>query len=170
MPDWHDPTTQAYLMGSLAIALEWRSYYVEKASEFRRWSALGAVLWSLQYLLLHAWTAGITMAVTALRTLSSRNFTDPNVNHGLAGGFVLLFAGLTYLSWQGPVSILPGFAVINTTVALFYLGNRSMRIALLASSLVWLLNDFYWKAWPALIAEIVAIGINLRTIYRLFAR
>ncbi|QFY88965.1 YgjV family protein [Magnetovirga frankeli] len=49
----------------------------------------------------------------------------------------------------------------------FYLGNRAMRIALLASSLAWIANDILWHAWPALLAEVVAAGLNLRTIQRL---
>lgn len=167
MYEWPDPTLLAYSVGSLGILLEWRSYYLPDGLGFRRWSALGALLWALQYLLLEAWTAGVTMAVTSLRTILSRYVTRKPLNHALAIGFILLFAGLTYLSWQGPVSLLPAFAVINTTIALFYLDNRPMRVALLASSAAWLVNDVYWQAWPALLAETVSIGINLRTIYRL---
>jgi hypothetical protein len=92
---------------------------------------------------------------------------NPERKHPAAIGFVLLFIGLTALSWQGPISLLPAFAVINTTLALFYLGNRAMRIALLASSLAWIANDILWHAWPALLAEVVAAGLNLRTIQRL---
>jgi hypothetical protein len=65
------------------------------------------------------------------------------------------------------VSLLPAFAVSNTTLALFYLDKHSMRIAMLASSLAWLANDVYWQAWPALLAESVAMLINLRTIRQL---
>ena len=49
----------------------------------------------------------------------------------------------------------------------FYLDNFKMRKLLLASSLAWIANDIYWQAWPALIAETVAMLINLRTIHRL---
>lgn len=89
--------------------------------------------------------------------------THPH-KHLAALGFVLLFISLTAISWQGPVSLLPAFAVINTTLALFYLSNRQMRIALLASSVAWIANDVIWQAWPALLAETVAAGLNLRTI------
>ena len=85
----------------------------------------------------------------------------------IAGGG---FAGLTAASWQGRVSLLPAFAVINTTLALFYLDNRRMRMALLASSTAWIANDVYWQAWPALVAESVAVGLNVRTIGRMVAR
>ena len=147
--------------------MEWRAYLSANSGGFRRWSALGALLWSMQYLLLHAWTAGINMFLTALRTIAPQHITSKPVIHYMAGGFIVLFAGMTYCSWQGPVSLLPGFAVINTTVALFYLDNRTMRASLLASSVAWLANDLYWQAWPALVAETVSIAINLRTITRL---
>jgi Bacterial inner membrane protein. len=166
--DLSDSRTLAYIIGSIGISLEWRAYYLSSGRAFRRWSAAGAVLWGLQYLFLDAWTAGLSMGFTALRTLLSGRLTTGLPKHLAAAGFVLLFAGLTLVSWQGNISLLPAFAVINTTLALFYLNNRNMRIAMLASSIAWIINDCYWQAWPALLAETVAMGINLKTIHSFF--
>lgn len=167
--DLSDSRTLAYLAGGLGILLEWRAYYLSSGRAFRHWSAAGAVLWGLQYLLLDAWTAGLSMGFTAFRTLLSGLLTQGLPKHFSAVGFVLLFAALTFVSWQGNISLLPAFAVINTTLALFYLNNRNMRIAMLVSSIAWIINDCYWQAWPALLAETVAMCINLKTIHSFFA-
>jgi hypothetical protein len=159
----------AYGIGVIGIAVEWRAYLLHSGRGFRSWSAAGAVLWATQYLLLDAITASVTMALTALRTLISGQWDNHFNRHLAAGGFVLLFAILTAISWQGYPSLLPAFAVINTTLALFYLNNRNMRILLLASSSAWIANDLYWQAWPALIAESVAVIINAHTIRKMFA-
>lgn len=161
------PYLPAYLIGALGILTEWRSYFLPNARDFRRWSALSALLWALQYLLLGAWTAGFSMAVTALRTALSGQHSRKLVKHGSVVGFVVIFAGLTRWSWQGYISLAPAFAVTNTTLALYYLDNRNMRVALLASSLAWITNDVYWQAWPALVAESVAVVINIRTIRKI---
>ena len=165
-----DPRAWSYLVGSSGILLEWRAYYLASGQGFRRWSAAGAVLWGIQYLLLNAWTAGLTMGFTALRTLLSDRLTNGFFKHLTANGFVVLFIALTALSWQGKISLLPAFAVINTTLALFYLNNRDMRIAMLASSIAWISNDLYWHAWPALLAEVVAMIINIKTIRSFYGR
>lgn len=157
----------AYAVGGVGVLVEWRAYLLHCGNAFRKWSAIGAVLWSGMYLLLGAWTAALTMGSTALRTLFSGWLEHHRYKHHAAFGFVLLFVLLTALSWQGWVSLLPAFAVINTTLALFYLDNRSMRIVLLASSAAWIANDIIWQAWPALLAESVAVGLNLRTIRRM---
>lgn len=154
----------AYLIGGIGVLVEWRAYALHCGHGFRRWSAVGALLWALQYCLLDAWTAGLTMGCTALRTMLSSQWQTGVYKHWAAAGFSLLFIALTALSWQGAVSLLPAFAVINTTLALFYFNNRNMRITLLASSLAWISNDLYWHAWPVLLAESVAMGINFRTI------
>ena len=154
----------AYALGGVGVVVEWRAYLLRCGQAFRRWSAAGALLWACMYALLGAWTAALTMASTALRTWLSGWLDTHRHKHLAAFGFVLLFAGLTAVSWQGPVSLLPAFAVINTTLALFYLGNRAMRIALFASSAAWIANDLYWQAWPALLAEVVVVVLNLRTI------
>lgn len=157
----------AYAVGGLGVLIEWRAYLLHCGRAFRRWSAAGAVLWSGMYLLLGAWTAALTMGSTALRTLLSGWLEHLRHKHIASFGFVLLFAALTALSWQGWVSLLPAFAVINTTLALFYLDNRRMRMMLLVSSVAWIANDLYWQAWPALLAESVAMGLNVRTIRRM---
>jgi hypothetical protein len=157
----------AYVIGAIGIAVEWRSYVLYDASAFRRWSAAGAVLWGFMYLLLGAWTAALTMTCTAARTLVSGLLTSPSRKHLFAALFITAFVLMTIISWQGPVSLLPAFAVINTTVALFYLENRSMRVLMLASSVAWIINDMIWQAWPALLAESVAVLLNLRTISRM---
>lgn len=159
----------AYAIGSVGVLVEWRAYCLDSGHAFRHWSATGSVLWAAQYFLLDARTAGLTMGFTALRTILSDHIVSEIYKHLVATAFVLIFAVLTYVSWQGEISLLPAFAVINTTLALFYLDNRTMRIALLASSVAWIANDLYWQAWPALLAESVAMGINVHTIRKLFA-
>lgn len=157
----------AYAIGAVGIVVEWRSYVLYDVQAFRRWSAAGAVLWGFMYLLLGAWTAALTMTCTAARTLVSGLLTSAARKHFFAALFVSAFVVMTIVSWQGPVSLLPGFAVINTTLALFYLENRAMRIVMLASSIAWIINDLIWQAWPALLAESVAVLLNLRTISRM---
>ncbi len=159
-----DTVTLAYFIGSVGILAEWHAYSLKCGHGFRRWSAIGAVLWAFQYCLLNAWTAGLTMGTTALRTLSSSQIKKRSGKDRAALGFILFFLTLTVFSWQGWISLLPAFAVINTTLALYFFENRNMRIVLLFSSLAWIANDCYWHAWPALLAESIAMLINLRTI------
>lgn len=157
----------AYVMGAVGVVVEWRAYLQHCGRAFRQWSAAGALLWAAMYALLGAWTAALTMGSTALRTWISGWLGLHRHRHLAAVGFVLLFTVLTALSWQGAVSMLPAFAVINTTLALFFLDNRRMRIVLLLSSVAWIANDIVWQAWPALLAETVAAGLNIRTIRQL---
>jgi hypothetical protein len=157
----------AYLIGAAGIVVEWRSYVLHDAAAFRRWSAAGAVLWGFMYLLLGAWTAALTMTCTALRTVISGWLINEGRKRFAATVFILVFVLMTVFSWQGLVSLLPAFAVINTTLALFFFNNRNMRILMLASSTAWIVNDIIWAAWPALLAESVAAVLNIRTIRRL---
>ena len=157
-------TLLAYAIGGIGILVEWKSYLLHCGKAFRRWSAAGAILWAVQYLLLGATTAALTIGSTALRTYFSGWLEQYHYRRLAAFGFALVFVMLTVVTWQGLVSLLPAFAVINTTLALFYLDNRKMRIAFLASSAAWISNDVYWQAWPALIAESVAVLLNMRTI------
>lgn len=165
----HDLIQFAYAVGLVAVAAEWLAYHFHCGVKFRRWSAIAALLWALQYLCLGALSAALNMALTAVRTLLSGVIERSVVKNLAALLFCVLFAGLTAISWQGWSSLLPAFAVINTTLAQFYLGNKAMRMTLLLSSLAWVSNDWIWQAWPALLAESVAILINLRSIAKMAA-
>jgi Bacterial inner membrane protein len=159
---WPEPWP-AYLFGVIGVVAEWRAYCLVCDRRFRYWSAAGALFWSAQYLGLQAYTAAVLMACTAVRTLLSEllalRFRAPG-----AVLFACVFALLTFWSWQGGISCLPAFAAINTTWALFFLPHYRMRWALALSSLAWMANDVYWQAWPALLAEGVALLINLRVL------
>lgn len=159
-------TLVAYALGAVGLAVEWRSYLLRCGTSFRTWSAVAALLWAGQYALLGGVTAAVTMASTGLRSLLSQQAMTGRRRHLAAAGFSALFAALTALSWQGPVSLLPLAATVNTTWALFYLDNKSMRVALLASSAAWIANDVLWQAWPALLAEAGAAALNIRTLWR----
>lgn len=167
MNEWLSSQACAYGFGVFGILVEWRAYSLRCGRRFRCWSAGGAVLWALQYAFLQAWTAALSMACTAARSLLSDRLASGAARHWAVFGFVVLFVSLAVLSWQGWVSLLPAFAVINTTLALFYLDNRAMRLVILLSSAAWIGNDFYWQAWPAMLAESVAVLVNLVTIRRL---
>ena len=156
-----------YAIGLIAVIAEWWSYHLHCGIKFRRWSAIAALLWALQYLCLGAITAAVNMALTALRTLLSGVLEHSAQKNFAVLVFCFIFALLTAVCWQDWSSLLPAFAVINTTLAQFYLGNRAMRLTLLFSSLAWISNDLIWQAWPALVAETVAILINLRSIARM---
>jgi len=158
----------AYALGSVSVLVEWRAYLLHCGASFRKWSAIGAILWAAMYALLGAWTSALTMGSTALRTWLSVGLLTKQHKHLIAMAFVLLFTGLTVVSWQGLLSLLPAFAVINSTLALFYFDNRKMRIVMLASSVAWIINDILWQAWPALLAEVVAAGLSVRTIRQLY--
>jgi hypothetical protein len=157
----------AYGIGGVALMAECHAYRLQDGQQFRRWTGGSALLWSLMYLGLDAITAALTMGTTALRTVLSGRIERGGHKRLVSGLFLLLFAGLTLSAWQGAVSLLPAFAVMNTTWALFHLGNRAMRLSLLASSAVWIWNDVLWDAWPALLAESMAAMINVRTLIRL---
>lgn len=160
-------TELGYAVGTLAVGAEWWSYHLHCGQRFRLWSALAALLWAGQYFCLGAVAAAVNMALTAVRTQLSAVLADGYSRHFAAIGFCLLFLMMSLLVWQGLASLLPAFAVINTTLAQFYLANRSMRISLLLSSVAWIANDLIWQAWPALLAESVAMLINLRSIARM---
>ncbi|MDP5029552.1 YgjV family protein [Paraglaciecola sp.] len=153
------------MIGLVAACAEWRAYLQAADVELRRWSALGALLWTLMYLMLSAYTAAVMMFLTAIRTLASGYHSARKL--WVFSVFMAIFLSSLVFSWQGPLSLLPAFSAINTTIALFYFSGVQLRLFLLASSIAWMANDLIWQAWPALLAEAIALLLNLKTIFAL---
>lgn len=155
--------TAAYLIGLVGACAEWRAYLQTDDAELRRWSACGALLWTAMYLLLGAYTAAVMMFLTAARTLVSGYHAARK--WWVFSLFVALFLLLLIFSWQGTKSLLPAFAAVNTTIALFYFSGIKLRLLLVLSSIAWISNDLIWHAWPALFAEVIALLLNLSTLF-----
>lgn len=126
-----------------------------------------SMLWAGHFTILGSPTsAGIQIAI-GLRTWLTLFCHKTWQKHALFWVASGVFAAIAAATWEGPVSLLPTLAAINSTAAFAFGSNLGMRYMLLGSSALWLTNGLIWHSLPVIVTECIAIALNLHTIWRL---
>jgi hypothetical protein len=123
-------------------------------------------IWAIHFFLLGGFTAALMQIGIGSRTLLSIYLKRSIF---AISSYVIctsaMFISMMYFTWVGPMSLLPTFAAINSTIA-YLLNNIQMRLMFLLSSLCWIISGYYLKSYPIILAEIIGICMNLLGVWR----
>jgi signal transduction histidine kinase len=81
--------------------------------------------------------------------------------------YCVVFTGVLWLTWSGPVSLLPWISALNATYAYFYLTGARLRVQVMLSTGLWLLNAIVLGSIGGVAMNAASLGISLWTIMRL---
>jgi Bacterial inner membrane protein len=126
-------------------------------------SGLAGAIWALNNLLLGAHTAAALSLLSAGRTATSAvTLSAPEGTRRLVfAGFLLLTLAIGALTWHGWASVLMVVASVLSTVAVFYLRGRSMRLAMLLVSALWMYNAWLFDSWEQMAANLLTAAAAL---------
>jgi hypothetical protein len=129
---------------------------------------IGAVFYTLHYILIGALTGGIMAILSILRNIVFLNRTKNRwaKTSWWPVVFIALFTAGGLLSWDGPLSILPVMGMISGTIARWSRKEKTLRFLSLIPSPFWLVYDFMIGSVPAFIGESFVMGSNLTAITR----
>lgn len=151
-------------MGIVLGAGAWLSISKNKALLI---ACLGSICWCIHFLALGAVTAGISNLFIASRTFAASKVTSPKQKNLLFFTVSFVFILIAIYSWQGLISVLPVTAAIWSTFCYTFLNNLKMRYGIVASSLIWITQSFYWGSWQNILAELMRLAANFIGIKRL---
>jgi len=126
-------------------------------------SGMAGVIWALNNLLLGAHTAAALSLVSAGRTATSAATLSAreNVRRTVFAAFLLLTLAIGTLTWQGWPSALMVLASVLSTVAVFYLRGRALRLAMLLVSALWMYNAWLFGSWEQMAANVLTAAAAL---------
>lgn len=122
------------------------------------------VAFALHFVLFGSWVAAGLTSLIVVRILLVQRLKG-SVPTMLA--FLAANGAIAYLTWQGPLDVLPLTAAILGTVGMFLLQGIPMRIFLAGAALAWTLNNLLIGSIGGTIAEALILGTNMVTIMRL---
>lgn len=157
------------MVGYAATLLSLSAYAMREDKMMKTGVGLGLLLWTLHYAMLAAWTASATCLLIASRQILA--LIAPAMSAAArrltAVSYCLVFTGVLWLTWAGPVSLLPWISALNATCAYFYLAGTRLRAQVMLSSGLWLLNALVLGSIGGVAMNAVSLGISLWTIVRL---
>lgn len=164
-----DPFSTAQLVGYAATVVSLSAYSMRDDKMMKTGVGLGLVLWALHYAMLSAWTASGTCLLIASRQFLA--FIAPAMSakarRTTAASYCLMFTALLWQTWSGPVSLLPWISALNATYAYFYLARTRLRVQVMLSTGLWLLNAVVLGSLGGVVMNAASLGISLWTIVRL---
>jgi len=126
-------------------------------------SGAAGVIWALNNLLLGAHTAAALSLVSAGRTATSA--VTLGAHEGIRRTVFIAFLALTLLmgavTWHGWPSALMVLASVLSTFAVFYLRGRTLRLAMLLVSALWMHNAWLYDSWEQMAANALTAAAAL---------
>ena len=142
------------LLGSLIvfISVQFNNRRVILAAQ-----AAACLMWIVHYGLLGAMTAATINILSFARSVVFY-FNDRKWAQSRAWlwAFLALYVVNTVLTWDGPVSLLPGIAMSMTTVALWTRDMRRTRLLYLTNSPFWFTYDILARSYSCMVIEAIA--------------
>jgi hypothetical protein len=164
-----DLFSTAQLVGYAATLVSLGAYAMREDKIMKIGVGLGLVLWALHYAMLAGWTASVICLLIASRQILA--FIAPTmsakVRRNTAASYCLMFTGVLWQTWAGPVSLLPWISALNATYAYFYLAGTRLRAQVMLSTGLWLLNAMALGSIGGVVMNAASLGISLWTIVRL---
>lgn len=159
----------AQLVGYAATLISLGAYAMREDKIMKIGVGLGLVLWALHYAMLAGWTASATCLLIASRQILA--FIAPAMSakarRNTVASYCLVFTGVLWQTWAGPVSLLPWISALNATYAYFYLAGTRLRAQVMLSTGLWLLNAVALGSIGGVVMNAASLGISLWTIVRL---
>ena len=169
MSSTSDPFSATQLAGYVATIVSLSAYAMRQDKMMKTGVGAGLLLWALHYAMLSAWTASATCLLIASRQVLAliAPTMSATARRTAAISYCLVFTAVLWLTWAGPVSLLPWISALNATYAYFYLVGTRLRTQVMLSTGLWLLNAAILGSIGGVAMNILSLGISLWTIARL---
>ncbi len=152
------------LLGLIGSALIIGAFCFKADNHYKYLIMAGNVAFSAHFFLLDAYAGAIVNIINIFRMGLSIKYHKSDL---LMGGFIAIYVGVAFLTYETVYHILPVVSGIVGSVAVFKLSGIKMRLLMYIGSVSWLTYDIIFKSIGGIITELFAMCTNAITIYRL---
>lgn len=154
-------------VGFVGLALSLLAFQFKKHGRIVLCKMLSELVFSIQYILLGAWTAAVLDFISVIRNLlfvglvkKERSTTPVIIIFGL---FVVATGVFTY---DGFISLLPIASKLLTTVSYGMKNEKWLRIITLPSCILWIIYNLYVGSAAGALTDLLALGSLLLAMYK----
>lgn len=155
------------LIGFLGLAISILAFQFKKHRGIVLCKALSELTFSLQYILLGAWTAAVLDFISVVRNFlfyklvkKNRSTTPVIVGFGI---FVVLTGVFTF---DGIVSLLPIGSKLLTTISYGMKNERWLRIITLPSCVLWIIYNLFVGSAAGVLTDVMTLVSLLIAMYK----
>lgn len=122
---------------------------------------IGWIFWILQFALLGAISWALINAFWVIRTLLAKYHHD---DRRLIMFLFLIISIISYFTYKWPLSLLPLFATLIGTYALFYYQGVKFRVVLIIPTILWLVYNYYVWSIGWTVREVLILILHIKVI------
>lgn len=158
--------TAGQAVGYFSIFVMVSAYFVHDLVRFKLVSLASSTLQALSFALMHEMTSSLVCVVITLRLASSLRAHQYNRSRkmGLTATFLGMAVAASWITWQGPVSLLPLAASAISTVSSFFATSIVLRQRRFLSDALWITNAILLGNLASLISSLSSFAINAITL------
>lgn len=147
----------AQITGTIALILAVYVFQKNNRKDMLNIQATACVMFTLQYLLLGAWTGAAMNAIVVIRNCVFANKDSKKWAQSNLWLYIFLFITTiaTAFTWQGWISILPFIGLFSGTIAFWISNTTYIRLLSLISPPFWFTYNFISGAYPAMASDTI---------------
>lgn len=154
-------------IGFVAFVIAVSVYQLNSRKSILNWGVVSGSLWAIHFFLLGAYTGSALNFFGAIKAYTFNRFRYRSWSGFLFWGFVSLFAAVTAVTWQGPISLLPAIGTISGAFASWRPTAKSIRLLALISPPSWFAYNFISHSYAGMVTEVFILASIFIGMYRL---
>lgn len=157
---FRQPDLEAYsqFVGFIALVFGVAGFQMKTRPRVLAMLGISNVFWCVHFLLLGALTGSAINAVSAVRNFVFLRFRHVFPGLTLPVLFAAIYAVAGFMTWQGPLSLLPFIAALSGIVAFWQTEPRAIRGWSLITSPLWLVHNFLQGSYAGVMIELLITG------------
>ncbi len=156
------------IIGYVAYAVTIAAFWQKRDRRLLLLNGLGALFWTVQYIMLGAWAGAVTEALVTMRSTLSAYITEKKHQHLTAVIFTAAFligGVLTYRQWYDTLTMA---ACIVGTISMVYLEKIMLRWGTLLAVSLWFAYNFFTGSIGGALAGATLIATQIMTLVRMY--
>jgi hypothetical protein len=145
----------AQVMGVIGIILLIAVFQVNDRKAILRFQVASCIVWAVHYVFMGAFTGAGLILLAALR---SWTFDRYRHHEWLLEFFIVIYAIATFITWEGPTSLLAFAGIIMATLAMWQKTPSAIRYVSLTPIFFWLPYNFLNGSFLGMIGDIVTFS------------
>lgn len=164
-----NPWSIAQMTGYIATLVVILAVSLKDEKKFTMILAGSMFAFSIHYALLAAWTSAFTTALIGFGQCLWLMYpaVSRGVKHVVSLVFLAAFSTVLFMTWEGNRSILPWLIGVNSIYAFSYLKGIRMRVQILVTTALWLVNAFAVGSIGQMITSVITLTVSAWTIHQL---
>lgn len=154
------------VFGGIALIILMISFQKNEKKFLLKFQTISSLLYAIQYVFLNAFTGCFMNLTCMIRNFIFNKYNEKKIPIYILLIIIFLMVFLSLMSYQGIISLLPMFAVVFYSIALWYGNLKIIRITEIFSCVLYIIYNIQVLAITGFVATAIELIAAVISLYR----